>query len=126
MSWARRLYNAFKRRADQARYKEFAADVTSPFALGSRTGGQSFTVYTMKGPARVAIRSSANQSAGRMTVNGLALPALTANVWQEFIWFEEGEPITIAVIAGATAATVSLGVLRSGDVPARVATGTIT
>lgn len=125
MSWARRLYNAFKRRADEARYKEFAANVAAPFALGTKSAGQSFNVYTMPGPARLAIRTGANQSAGRITVNGLALTALTANVWQEHIWFEEGEKVTVAVVAGASAGSISIGFLKYGDVPVTVATGTI-
>jgi hypothetical protein len=126
MSIARRLFNAFKRRMAGARVSEFRANIASPFALGSRTGGQSFTTYTMPGPGRLAIRSSANQTAGRLTINTVAVPALTANAWRELYWLDEGKPVVIAVVAGATAGTLSVAVLDDWELPRIIATGTIT
>lgn len=124
MNWTGRLFNAFRRRSLAGRFKEFAANVASPFALGTKSAGQSFNAYTMPAAGRLWLKSTANQAAGKITVNGVALPALTANVWYESRYFEENETITIALVSGSSAATISLGVATDWEKPTVIATGT--
>lgn len=126
MSIARRLFNAFKRRMAGARISEFKANIASPFALGSKTAGQSFNVYTMPGPGRIAVRSSVNQTAGKVTINTVALPALTAGAWLEWVWLEESEPLTVALVSGVAAGTLSIAILDDWERPLVIATGTMT